>query len=211
MNKKTNLKSKNAKRIIVLVILMAVLVPVGVMGFKYFFDNQIDETGVSTLSVKGDIEVDKLFECEGLVPGDVLCNAINFKIDSTAPSLLRVKVSPYYKDSESSSDKNYKQSIVNISYFEEDKWLKGDDGYYYYKQVVKSDNNSDNIIKFINDIRFELSSDEEANEYQNKYIGVDLNMEMVQAKYDGYKTKWSISNEGEVYNLLNNLSNSVTE
>lgn len=204
-----NKKSKFRLKRVLAILLVIMLIPIGIIGFNYFFIDKTDQTGSHTLTVNGEIELDKTYESAGLVPGDNICGPIKLKINSTAPSLLRVKINPYYKNSENSSDKIENLNIININYTENDKWLKGNDGYYYYKDAVKLDNNGSKTIDFIDFIKFELSSDEDANDFQNKYIGVDVSMQMVQAKYDAYKTKWNINTSGEVYNLLNGLSTSV--
>lgn len=190
---------KKVKRSLVVLVAILVTSVVG-FGFGFFYWNSDEYKGQNeALEVKGELTVENLANDKKVVPGDSLCGAVKLNINSSAVSLLRVKLL-VTSDGESIK-KGY--IVEGLS----DKWLVGNDGYYYYKEGVTSSNKE---IAFISGIKFGMEdSDSDSitnmNDFQGKKINVDIQAEMVQSKYNAFEAAWGIK-EGEVYNLLNGIS-----
>lgn len=198
------MKKKNRTRKVIIV-LVCILIPLGAFGFGYFWgsDNENHEVA-HTLSVNGNIQgsitEDVSTNVVGMVPGDQVETTINIKPMSTADSLLRVKVDPYWKTEDgrkniSLSNKNLKLIEKNLeTNITDGKWYK-EGGYYYYMGIVKNENS----IELIKGIEFLVldneDSDYNVNDYQNKSIGIEVTMEMVQCSDKAYTGKWNSNND----------------
>ena len=161
----------------VLIVLLAILVPVSIgFGFNFFSWNGSKELNKEAMTVEGELSIDDLANIKNLVPGDKICDSLTMNITSSTVSLLRVKVNVYCADS-----KTPETDIAPIDN-PGDNWLKGSDGYYYYMQGVKNDDQ----VKFVKDgIYFNgVNNDVDMNKYQGKKIRVAAEAELVQAKHD---------------------------
>ena len=167
----------------VLIVLLAILVPVSIgFGFNFFSWNGSKELNKEAMTVGGELSIDDLANIKNLVPGDKICDSLTMNITSSTVSLLRVKVNVYCADS-----KTPETDIAPIDN-PGDNWLKGSDGYYYYMQGVKNDDQ----VKFVKDgIYFNgVNNDVDMNKYQGKKIRVAAEAELVQAKHDVFTGKW---------------------
>ena len=167
----------------VLIVLLAILVPVSIgFGFNFFSGESSDSAENQAMTVEGTLTVNKISGAQNLVPKDKICNGVTMNITSSAVSLLRVKVDIYCADS-----KTPETDIAPIDN-PGDNWLKGSDGYYYYMQGVKNDDQ----VKFVKDgIYFNgVNNDVDMNKYQGKKIRVAAEAELVQAKHDVFTGKW---------------------
>lgn len=200
MDRKNN-KNKIVKRIAM--VLLCILIPVGAFGFGYFFKNVEGNKDVThTLTVDGSIKgIDSQnIECDtdGIVPGDSVNVPISIQPNSTTESLLRVKVKPYWmsKDGTESdlSNKNLKVIDVNVSdTIIDNEWFKEGEYYYYIGQVK-----DENEIALIKGVKFEVLNNEDSsydvNKYQDKKIGIKIDMEIIQCRGKAYSVKWNASN-----------------
>ena len=76
----------------ILVVLLAILIPVSI-GFGYkFFRKGNKSLSNQAMTVDGDISIKNIPSENTLLPGDKICDEIQFNIKSTAMSLLRVKI-----------------------------------------------------------------------------------------------------------------------
>jgi len=180
--------------------LVVVLIPAIGFGFNYFkWSKEQPLSNHQTLTVKGDIAVTEVSTDEGLVPGDEICGAIGFNIESTAPSLLRVTV-------EASCNGKDVGIIEGIS----ENWIDGEDGYYYYKQAVNKTEQNSVIVQFADSIKFDAKNGEDVNDYQGKEITTKITADMVQAKYGVFVTDWGINSGHPAYEQLKAASDAVT-
>ena len=161
------------------------------------------------MTVDGSIEVTTTRETEvslaGIVPGDTINKTINIKPDSTAESLMRVKIQPNWEGVESPNISNIKIVYADNAVKEElnssenNYWYKYGDYLYYIGTVT--DNSEMELVKgiqFLGGV-----DDEEANKYQGKNLKINVTLDMIQCKYAPFKTKWK-ETEGNItlYNKL---------
>ncbi|MDY4574075.1 MAG: hypothetical protein SPD90_03350 [Intestinibacter sp.] len=185
--------------------LVVVLVPAIGFGFNYFkWSKEQPLSNHQTLTVKGDIAVTEVSTDEGLVPRDEICGSIGFNIESTAPSLLRVKV-----EASCSGDNGLKD--VGVIEGLKDNWVYGgDDGYYYYTKAVNKTTQDSVIVQFADSIKFDAKNGEDVNDYQGKEISTKITAEMVQAKYGVFETEWNVKQGHPAYEQLKAASDAVT-
>lgn len=187
------------KRKILLIALLVVLIPAAIgFGYKFFSWNGTDNTSKQAMTVDGGININKIADDVMLLPGDKICGEIQFNIKSTATSLLRVKVESFISDT-----KDGAKSGADVCELEgmDGNWIDGNDGYYYYNQGVSTTKNA--TVPFVTEVLFEIPEGQDANDYQGKYIGANVQAEMVQAKHGVFEQHWNISPDAEIYNTLN--------
>ena len=206
-------KSKKKLRYIAIVLAL-IFLPIGAFTLGYFFKNENinAKTQANTLTVDGSLDgTFKTDETIGnLVPGDTINKSIVLKPNCTAPSLLRVKVEPYWEGidkADNSKDSNnieigYNEDIILKEALEDGHgyWYKHTDGYIYYIGEIKKGTPD---INFVESITFGGSS--EINKYQGKILKMNVSMELVQSKYDAFESAWSIP-EGNLKNKLKSIT-----
>lgn len=185
--------------------LVVMLIPAIGFGFGYFKWNANKDLSNQTLTVKGGIVTTEVSTDGGLVPGDEICGAIGFNIESTAPSLLRVKV-----EASCNGDNGLKD--VGVIEGLKDDWVYGgdDDGYYYYTKAVNKTTQDSVIVQFTDSIKFDAKNGEDVNQYQGKEISTKIEAEMVQAKYGVFETKWDVKSGHPAYDQLKAASDAAT-
>ena len=205
----------------VTLVLVGILLPIGAFGFGYFFKQDNKNSQVAhTLSVDGDIKgsitENVTTDATGIVPGDQVSATIDIQPLSKSDSLLRVKVRPYWmndegKENSSLDNKNLK--LLEVESVKDDlsegSWYKEGEYYYHIGKV----NNKNNNINLIKGIEFLALNDENEsyniNDYQNKGIGIEVTMEMVQCSGKGYSVKWNSNNMAQ--DLKDKLEHYSTE
>ncbi len=193
---------KKRKRL--LIALLVFLVPAIGFGYKFFSWDDAQSISEQAMTVAGEITVKEISPSNKLLPGDKMCDKVSFNINSTAVSLLRVKVDSYYSDTE--NGEKQKKEVCYLNDTDDSKWIKGEDGYYYYKEGV-----SNTTVPFVDNMYFDIPENEEANEYQGKYIHANITAEMVQAKHGVFKEKWGIKESHSAYAALEKISNDQGE
>ncbi|MGM9532808.1 hypothetical protein [Intestinibacter sp.] len=183
--------------------MVVILIPAIGFGFGYFKWSKNKDLSNQTLTVNGGITVEEISNDEGLVPGDQICGAIGFNIESTAPSLLRVKV-------EASCNGDNGLADVGIIEATKNDWIDGGDGYYYYTKAVDKDTQNSQILEFTDSIKFDAKNGEDVNDYQGKEISTKITADMVQAKYGVFETEWRIGSGHPAYQQLKTASDAVT-
>lgn len=136
---------------------------------------------------------------------------INFVNIGTSDIFLRVLVIPIVTDS---TDKTWVGKVdldeIQFNYFNgssklcaDDKyWYLGEDGYMYYKSIIKKDEQINE--KFLESISIDLS--EKSKEYyKDKTLNIKIVVEAVQSKNQAYKSVWSITDE-ELIKILDKQS-----
>lgn len=191
-----------------LLVLLCVLIPTVGLGFNWFSHQDGKQAQGEALTVKGGINIAEFQGGDKLVPGDKICENVKLNIESTAPSFIRVKINPYYSVS-ANGTKTY-DSIANIDLAQNSNWTKSSDGYYYYNEAVNMDNNQAKELNFINSIVFNVENTEDPNSYQGKFIGVEIQMEMIQAEHGVYKQAWNINDNHDMANIFKTISESLS-
>ena len=198
MGGESNMKKKKlAKRILIVIVVL--LLPIGAFTLGYFFkEDKIEEKVANTLTVDGNIIEDIKTDTKGIVPGDETNVTINIEPTSTAKSLIRVKLNPYWIEDGNKS--NLDTSNLKILFDDSIKignnkgnWYKSGDYLYYLGEVDKNTG----IIKLVKGIKFLAKPENEnvefkddANKYQNKSIGIEVEMDMVQYSDKAYQSRW---------------------
>lgn len=205
---------KRTKRIAI--VLACILIPVGAFGFGYFWnrdskDNQVANTLSVNGNITGSITEDADINTTGMVPGDEVKSTININPTSTTDSLLRVKVKPYWKNSEGKEDSKLSSSNLELitegvtDSITDNKWYKEGE-YYYYIGKVNSKTNEINLIKGIKFLVLNNESESyKVNDYQDKQVGIEVTMEMVQCSYNAYSGKWNSGGNSLSKDLNNKL------
>lgn len=157
------------------------------------------------------IEVSEKFTPPKDWNGDEYSKAVKIKNNSTSPALIRVSIIPRWVDEKGNAwpgdtnlvTLNYETNniIANQNTREDDKWIYGNDNYYYYNTIVLKDEQTTQILKSVS-----ANIPEELQErYKNKTLIVDVKAEAVQATKDAYKKTWNnIENQG-IHKILEDL------
>lgn len=199
------------------IVLALILLPIGAFTLGYFFkNNYVGNQVANTLTVDGSIEgsiTENIVAGEtSMVPGDEISATININPKSTAKSLLRVKLEPYWMNGDAKSS----LSTDNLEIIFEGKvgtdlseidWYKNGDYYYYINQVDQSTD----ILKLVKGIKFldESPNIGDINQYQGKGIGISVTMDMVQCSDGAYQSRWLDDNIPEgLKDKLNSLCES---
>ncbi|MBU5336771.1 hypothetical protein [Intestinibacter bartlettii] len=195
------------RRKLLIALLAVILVPGAIgFGFNFFSWNSNKEVSKQTMTVDGEINVSPVSEGASLLPGDKICDKVEFDIKSTATSLLRVKIVPYISDTVSGDKQS--ADVCKIENSENSKWIDGKDGYYYYSEGVSKANGT---IPFDNKIYFDIPEGGESNDYQGKYIHANVQAEMVQAKHGVFEQQWGVGSGHAAYAKLKAISNAQGE
>ena len=184
------------------IVLALILLPIGAFTLGYFFkNNSVGNQVANTLTVDGSIEgsiTENLVSGEtSMVPGDKVSATININPKSTAKSLLRVKLEPYWMNGDAKSS----LSTDNLEIIFKGKvqtdlskgsWYKNGDYYYYINKVDKSTR----VLELVKGIKFLTESPNigDINQYQGKGIGISVTMDMVQCSDGAYQSRWSDDN-----------------
>ncbi|WP_195947736.1 BsaA family SipW-dependent biofilm matrix protein [Paraclostridium bifermentans] len=157
------------------------------------------------------IEVSEKFTPPKDWNGDEYSKAVKIKNNSTSPALIRVSIIPRWVDKKGNSwpgdtnlvTLNYETNNItaNQDTINDNKWIYGNDNYYYYNTIVAKDKETKQILKSVS-----ANIPEELKErYKNKTLIVDVKAEAVQATKDAYKKTWNnIENQG-IHKMLENL------
>ncbi|EQK45950.1 alternate signal-mediated exported, CPF_0494 family protein [[Clostridium] bifermentans ATCC 19299] len=157
------------------------------------------------------IEVSETFISPKNWNGDEYSKAVKIKNNSTSPALIRVCIIPRWVDEKGNAwpgdtnlvTLNYETNNItaNQNITKNDKWIYGNDNYYYYSSIVAKDKQTTQILKSVS-----ANIPEELQErYKNKTLRVDVKAEAVQATKDAYKKTWNnIENQG-IHKMLENL------
>lgn len=167
---------------------------------------------INTLNL-GDIniEVIEMFTPPKDWNGDEYSKAVKIKNDSTSPALIRVSIIPRWIDEKGNAwpgdtnlvTLNYETNniIANQNTTENNKWIYGNDNYYYYNTIVANGEETQQILKSVR-----ANIPEELKErYKNKTLIVDVKAEAVQATKDAYKKTWSKLEHQGIHKMLENL------
>ncbi|MDO7204734.1 BsaA family SipW-dependent biofilm matrix protein [Paraclostridium bifermentans] len=167
---------------------------------------------INTLNL-GDIniEVIEMFTPPKDWNGDEYSKAVKIKNDSTSPALIRVSIIPRWIDEKGNAwpgdtnlvTLNYETNniIANQNTIKNNKWIYGNDNYYYYNTIVANGEETQQILKSVR-----ANIPEELKErYKNKTLIVDVKAEAVQATKDAYKKTWSKLEHQGIHKMLENL------
>ncbi|MGY5266242.1 BsaA family SipW-dependent biofilm matrix protein [Paraclostridium bifermentans] len=143
--------------------------------------------------------------------GDEYTKKVKIKNNSTSPALIRVCIIPRWVDEKGNAwagdtnlvTLNYetKNIIANQNTTKNNKWIYGNDNYYYYNSIVAKGKETKQILKSVS-----ANIPEELKErYEDKTLIVDVKAEAIQATKEAYRKAWSNIENKEINNMLENL------
>lgn len=124
---------------------------------------------------------------------------VKVKNNSTADALIRISINPRWVD-ENENPWAGDISFIQLNFSNSNKWVNGNDGYYYYNEIVPKGKSTADILNSV-----QLNIPQKLKErYKGKTVIIDVDSEAVQATEEGYKAVWKNLNLN-VENMLNGL------
>lgn len=205
----------NKKIIIALSIIVTSLVLIA-MGrtLAYFTSKDTVVNRFDTGDIKANIQE------PGFIPkddwdGQSYDKVVEIKNTGKNKNFIRVSITPRWVDENDTpwagdvSDKVVFLEFQNLIDIPSDntwtpnKWVKGSDEFYYYTSILDVDKTTEKLLKSVkaNITKAEVDYPED---YEGKYLKIDVKVEAVQTTIDAYKTVWSVPNN--IKPLLEELS-----
>lgn len=156
------------KDILILSILLITSVIIG-STLAIWTISMSQEGHISTGKVNGEILIDN-GNLENLFPGAETKYKVDVKNTGTKDMLVRVKVTSSFMDRP-----DLETDVITINYFE-NKWLKGGDGYYYYKGILSPSQISEEAL-----VKSFTLKNTIKNDYKGANAQITVNLECVQA------------------------------
>lgn len=168
--------------------------------------------------VNGEIKGD-IIEPEFIPPdnwnGKIYSKIVEIKNTGKNESFVRVSITPRWVDennipwSGDVSNKVVKLEFTNLinlplnNIWESDKWVKGSDEFYYYTSILPANETTSKLLASVkvNVSKLEVDYPED---YEGKFLKVDVKVESVQTTIDAYKAVWTVPNE--IKPLFENLT-----
>lgn len=148
-----------------------------------------------------DVNIKEEFKPPSNWDGSVNEKLVRVENKSTGPALMRISIQKRWGDSNGDSWAGNTNFIkLNFSSNNDNLWVDGKDGYFYYNKVLDKDEVTKPILDSVNlDIPNELKKI-----YIGKKVIIDVDTEAVQATVDGYKSTWRNLNS-DIKTMLNKL------
>ncbi len=166
--------------------LVLVLLVIGVSSSLAWF---IDKDSIVN-SFKGSVKIktEEEFDPPSNWNGSDYTKTVSIKNKGNSDALVRVSIVPRWLD-ENEEVWSGDTSIVKLHFAESDKWLKGNDGYYYYEDILKKNQSTDKLLETVS-LDLDGLSEEEKSKYSNKKLKIDVNSEAVQATQEAVESAW---------------------
>lgn len=182
----------------------AIILGVSVVGGSLAWFTSSDEAinSFKALNVKASIveEFDKLGAME-MVPGDIVKKDVDIKIDSSAPTFVRVKITKGWSKTELEGNNiklNYTDGVTDTNPTE-GKWYQ-DGEYLYYIGVVKEGD----VLNLLDSVEFVPGDND--NIYQDADMKVNVELEAIQAENNAFESGWNIESGSDLGIKLSELS-----
>lgn len=190
----------------------AIMLGVSVVGGSLAWFTSSDESinSFKALNVKASVveEFDELGAME-MVPGDTVKKDVDIKVDSSAPTFVRVKITKgwehkdfTYKPGENIK-LNYTEGVIDTdSAPTEGKWYQ-DGEYLYYIGVVKEGD----VLDLLDSVEFVPGDND--NIYQDADMKVNVELEAIQAENNAFESGWNIESGSGLGIKLSELSKAL--
>ena len=133
---------------------------------------------VEKQEVPGDDGTTKLVDfpgrIEGVMPGTTVSKIVSVKNIGASEAWIRVKVEATITGTQTDQNQDGKLSTDVMSYDIQEGWVKGNDGYYYYKNPVQKDQTTGELF---NGVTFSKDMDDT---YQNCTVNINITAQAVQ-------------------------------
>lgn len=184
----------------------AIMLGVSVVGgsLAWFTSSDKAINSFKALNVKASVveEFDKLGAME-IVPGDIVKNDVDIKVDSSAPTFVRVKITKGWSKTELEGNNiklNYTDGVTDTdSAPTEGKWYQ-DGEYLYYIGVVKEGD----VLNLLDSVEFVPGDND--NIYQDADMKVNVELEAIQAENNAFESGWNIESGSDLGIKLSELS-----
>lgn len=175
-----------------------------------------------------DIEVDEEFEEPNNWIGTKVDKVVRVENKSTVPVLVRVSITPSWSNDKDGNEPflgNISESVIKLNFEDTNgnsnltnsidvakKWIKGNDGYYYYTSALEIEDEMDSeknktsvLLESVQAIINESTVGEEfVNLYADKYLQVDVKSEAIQISEKSYVDIWNITDKN-IISLLDKI------
>ena len=163
-------------------------------------DNKDDGVKVEENAEWKDPDHDGIFENEdakNITPGTEVNKDVWVKNTATYYSFIRVKLTPQFTKTQFIDEKDADNSLLQLTLantttttdLEENKWVDGGDGYYYFLGKVEPDTTTDKLLDAVT-----LSKDAN-NDYKNAEFDVKADAEGIQASNGAAASEWKGANQ----------------
>lgn len=106
-----------------------------------------------------------------VMPGDCISKKVRVENTGYGSAYIRAKIDMSFEGDE---QEELPTELINLDIGKD--WTIGNDGYYYYKYIVKSGEETTNLFTNV------YFDDDMGNEYQNKKLKINIDAEAIQSK-----------------------------
>lgn len=106
-----------------------------------------------------------------VMPGDCISKKVRIENTGSGSAYIRAKIDIAF-DGDDQQELSTELISLNIG----DDWTLADDGYYYYKNIVDSGEETSNLFTTV------CFDDDMGNDYQNKKLRINIDAEAIQSK-----------------------------
>ena len=140
--------------------------------------------------------------------GQKINKKVQVKNESIIPVLVRVNITPRWSiDKEGNSPfsmGNASEDVVKLNLKEgnlitsingniSEKWIKGNDGYYYYTSILNAEETTNELLESVQAVVDKNTVGENfVGLYKDKYLQVDVKSEAIQVSEEACKKLWNI-------------------
>ena len=170
-------------------ILLVALLVVGTMAWFTSNPEAVENTftagTVKIELLENEEVVEDGLEFDNVNPGDEIRKLVEVENFGSKQTYVRVKVDILWEGVE--GIENFDAKALNVAEidFNLDNWTNGGDGYYYYKDIVKT---TGKLPPLFTKVQFIGSA--MGNEYQGAKLTIGLKAEAVQASHYAFRTEW---------------------
>ncbi|MDD6488776.1 MAG: TasA family protein [Clostridia bacterium] len=105
-----------------------------------------------------------------VMPGDCISKKVRVENTGNGSAYIRAKIDMSFEGDDESLPTDFIKLNIGKN------WTLSDDGYYYYKYVVKPGEETTNLFTTV------TFDNEMGNDYQNQKLNIDINAEAIQSK-----------------------------
>lgn len=175
-------------------ILLVALLVVGTMAWFTSNPEAVENTftagTVKIELLENEEVVEDGLEFDNVNPGDKYDKKVEVENFGSKQTYVRVKVDILWEDVD--AHEGFVANALNVAEvdFNLDNWTNGGDGYYYYKDIVKT---TGKLPPLFTEVKFKGL--EMGNEYQGSTLKIRLKAEAVQASHYAFRTEWGITGD----------------
>ncbi len=193
----------------ILLFVVSLICIVSIQRISYAFltskDIKVNEFNLGSIN----INIEENFKEPTNWHGTTHTKKVQIKNIGKSQALIRVCIIPRWVD-EKENPWAGDTSGVTLNYINtidkneigENKWVYGNDNYYYYNSVVEKNSKTSELLESVS-----VEIDENLKErYKDKKLVIDVKAEAIQATKDAYKASWTgIEDNQDITDMLDKL------